>query len=72
GMAIALLTTFYGLLLAHLLYLPLARMVAAQAAERTENMNLVIEGMLKLARKRPIHEVQQLIGGADSGPRSAA
>jgi chemotaxis protein MotA len=62
GMAIALLTTFYGLMLAHLLYLPLAKMVALQAAERTENLNLTIDGMLKLARKRPIHEVQQLLG----------
>ena len=68
GMAIALLTTFYGLLLAHLLYLPFARMIASQGSERAENINLIIEGMLKLARRRPIHEVQQLVGknsGAD-------
>ncbi len=62
GMAIAPLTTFYGLMLAHLMYLPLAKMVGLQANERSENLNLVIEGMLKLARRRPIHEVQQLVG----------
>jgi len=68
GMAIALLTTFYGLLLAHLLYLPLARLVADHAQSRAANINLVVEGMLKLARKRPLHEVQELVGA----PASAA
>lgn len=62
GMAIALLTTFYGLLLSHLFYLPIARFVAEHARQRTENINLVIEGMLKLSRKRPLHEVQEIIG----------
>ncbi len=70
GMAIALLTTFYGLVLAHLIYLPIARMIAAQGAERAENINLVVEGMLKLARKRPLHEVQQMVQG-EKGSRSA-
>jgi chemotaxis protein MotA len=67
GMAIALLTTFYGLLLAHLLYLPLARLVADRGAQRAENLNLIVDGMLKIARRRPLHEVQQIIGadGAD-------
>ncbi len=62
GMAIALLTTFYGLILAHLLYLPLARLVADHAQQRADNINLVVEGMLKLARRRPLHEVQELMG----------
>ena len=62
GMAIALLTTFYGLLLAHLLYLPLARLAADHARSRAANINLVVEAMLKLSRKRPIHEVQELVG----------
>ena len=42
-------------------------MIAAQGAERSENINLVIEGMLKLARRRPIHEVQQLVHGESGG-----
>ena len=62
GMAIALLTTFYGLMLAHMLYLPISRLAASQSADRAENLNLVIEAMLKLARRRPLHEMQQLIG----------
>lgn len=60
GMAIALLTTFYGLFLAHILYLPIARMIAEHGALRAENLNLLTEGMLKLARRRPVHELQQL------------
>ena len=60
GMAIALLTTFYGLLLAHIIYLPIARMIAEHGALRAENLNLLTEGMMKLARRRPVHELQQL------------
>jgi len=60
GMAIALLTTFYGLILAHVVYLPLARMISEHGALRAENLNLTIEGMLKLARRRPLHELQKM------------
>ena len=62
GMAIALLTTFYGLLLAHLLYLPLSRLVADHAKSRAANINLVAEAMMKLNRRRPLHEVQEVLG----------
>ncbi len=62
GMAIALLTTFYGLLLAHLLYLPIARLIADRRSQRAENLNLVAETMLKIARRRPLHEIQQIVG----------
>jgi chemotaxis protein MotA len=74
GMAIALLTTFYGLMLAHLLYLPLARLVADYGVQRSQNINMVIDGMLKLSRRRPIHEVQQMLGvepSAVDGSRKA-
>lgn len=72
GMAIALLTTFYGLMLAHLLYLPIARMIRSQGDERAENLNLIIEAMLKLARRRPLHEVQQMVHGESRVPGRAA
>lgn len=62
GMAIALITTFYGLLLAHLLYLPLARLVGDHALSRAANINLTVEAMLKLSRRRPLHEIQELVG----------
>ncbi|MCG8416688.1 MAG: MotA/TolQ/ExbB proton channel family protein [Proteobacteria bacterium] len=72
GMAIALLTTFYGLILAHLFYLPLARMVATRGSQRSENINMVIEAMLKLARRRPLHEVQEVLGGTSSSTAAQA
>jgi chemotaxis protein MotA len=65
GMAIALLTTFYGLLLAHLLYLPLARLVADHGEQRSGNITLVIEGMLKLARRRPLTELRDVVDGSN-------
>lgn len=64
GMAIALLTTLYGLLLAHLIYLPLARLVADYAGQRADNINLTVDAMLKLARRRPLFELQELVGQA--------
>lgn len=67
GMAIALLTTLYGLLLAHLLYLPLSRMIADRRAQRAENLNLIADTMVKIARRRPLHEIQQAVG-AEVGP----
>lgn len=72
GMAIALLTTFYGLILAHLLYLPLARIVAERANHRAENLGLIVEGMLKLTRRRPIHEVEGVLGLTNSTTSGAA
>ncbi|MFP4599693.1 MAG: motility protein A [Persicimonas sp.] len=72
GMAIALLTTLYGLMLAHLLYLPLARLVSDFGAQRAENINLTVDAMLKLARRRPLHEVQELIGTANSPEKATA
>lgn len=71
GMAIALLTTFYGLLLAHLLYLPIARLIADRRNAKAENMNLVADVMLKVARRRPLHEIQQILGSSDRAPAGA-
>lgn len=64
GMAIALLTTFYGLLLAHLLYLPLARLIAHHQTQRAETLNIIADTMLKIARQRPLHEIQKAAGAA--------
>lgn len=70
GMAIALLTTFYGLLLAHLMYLPLSRLIADRRAQRAENLNLIADIMLKIARRRPLHEIREVVG-ANGGPGGA-
>ncbi len=72
GMAIALLTTFYGLILAHLFYLPLARLVAQQAARHAENMQLVLDGLIRVAERRPLHELQEVVGVESSSLDAAA
>ncbi len=71
GMAIALLTTLYGLLLAHLLYLPIARLISDRRAQRAENLNLIADTMLKIARHRPLHEIQQLVSNGSVGSGGA-
>jgi len=48
GMAISLLTTFYGLLLANLLFVPLAGKLAAYIQQETLGLNLIIEGVLAI------------------------
>ncbi len=60
GMAIALLTTFYGLILGHLVYLPLARIINDYASSRAQNLNLVTDAMMKIVRRRPMHEIQDV------------
>ncbi len=61
GMAIALLTTLYGLVLGHVVYLPIAKLFANYGAARASTINLILDGMLKLSRRRPIHEVREVL-----------
>jgi chemotaxis protein MotA len=65
GMAIALLTTLYGLLLGHLVYMPVARLIGELGRDRAQTMGLVTDGMLKLARQRPLHELEQVLDGGN-------
>jgi chemotaxis protein MotA len=48
GMAISLLTTFYGLLVANFLFTPLAGKLAAYIQRETLTLNIVIEGVLAI------------------------
>ncbi len=61
GMAIALLTTLYGLVLGHVVFLPLSRLVAELGQGRAETIGLVTDGMLKLARHRPVQELEEVL-----------
>jgi len=47
-MAVALLTTFYGALLANLIFLPMSAKLKRRSAEETLNMNLILEGVLSI------------------------
>ncbi|BBO77196.1 motility protein A [Desulfosarcina widdelii] len=48
GMAISLLTTFYGLLLANFLFAPLAGKLAVHIQRETVTLNIVIEGVMAI------------------------
>jgi len=50
GMATALITTFYGALLANLLFLPLAGKLGLRSKTETIQKEMVIEGLLAIAR----------------------
>ena len=50
GMATALITTFYGALLANLLFLPLAGKLALRSKKETLQKEMMIEGLLAIAR----------------------
>jgi len=47
-MAVALITTFYGSLLANLAFLPMSAKLKRRSAEETSNMNLILEGVLSI------------------------
>ncbi len=57
GMAISLLTTFYGLLLANFLFVPLAGKLNAHIQRETLRLNIVIEGVLAIRDERPALEI---------------
>lgn len=53
GFATALATTFYGLVLAYLVFTPLANRLEARAEDRVLEMRVIAEGVLLIARKVP-------------------
>ena len=52
GMATALITTFYGALLANLFFLPMAEKLMSQAGAKSTEQNLITEGVCLLAQKK--------------------
>lgn len=48
GMAVALLTTFYGALAANLFFLPMAEKLKDRSKEEVERMELIIEGIMAI------------------------
>lgn len=72
GMAVALLTTLYGLILAHGLYMPLARHVERYGKRVSVHMKLLERGMLAIAAGRPLHDLRLLSGDGEAEPAPAA
>ncbi len=61
AMAVALITTFYGALLANVVFLPLATKLEARSAQELEQKNLLMEGLLSIhAGDNPRILVQKL------------
>ena len=52
GMATALITTFYGALLANLFFLPMAEKLNSQIGNKSTEQNLITEGVCLLAQKK--------------------
>ncbi len=68
AMAVALLTTFYGALLAYLVFLPLADKLSERARQEQINREIVIQGLLSiLAGHHPRLVEARLLGLLDPG-----
>ncbi len=77
SMALALLCTLYGLLLANAVYQPLARHIRTHAAVVTEEAKLVTRGLVLAAEGKPLADVRRLFDtggapGAASAPPNLA
>jgi len=66
SMALALLCTLYGLVLANGLYQPLARMVHAYSLTSSEDARLLTRALALLAEGKPIADVRNLFGSPAS------
>lgn len=53
GMATAMMTTFYGLLLGYLLFLPIAVKLERRIEERVVLMTVIMEGLILVSKKTP-------------------
>ena len=53
AMSIALITTFYGAVLANLFFLPFAEKISSRNKENTVCGELIIEGLLIIHQKKP-------------------
>jgi chemotaxis protein MotA len=60
SMALALLCTLYGLVLANALYQPLGRMVHAHSLASSEDARLLTRALALLAEGKPIADVRNL------------
>src|SRR5207248_787419 len=66
SMALALLCTLYGLLLANGLYQPLARLVHAHSLVAAEEARLVTRALTLIASGKPVADVRNLFTGREA------
>ena len=71
GMALALLTTFYGLLFAYFLFLPLAKKVSEHTKAEATLLNVILEGLMGIAEQKNAksisHRLQSYLGVERAG-----
>lgn len=72
SMALALLCTLYGLVLANAVYQPLARMVHSLMAAQLEEARLLTRGLVLVAENKPLSDVRKLFTSALTGEGEAA
>lgn len=65
GMAVAMITTLYGLILQHCLYTPIARKVDTYGRRLTVNLRLLERGLVAIATGRPLHDLRLLAGESE-------
>ena len=71
GMALALLTTFYGLLFAYFLFLPLAKKVSEHTKAEATLLKVILEGLMGIAEQKNAksisHRLQSYLGVERAG-----
>ncbi|MEA3286141.1 MAG: MotA/TolQ/ExbB proton channel family protein [Candidatus Marinimicrobia bacterium] len=73
GMGIALVTTFYGVLLANLLFIPIAGKLKARSDEEVHSLNIIKAGILSIhAKEHPLIMREKLLTFVDKETRKAA
>lgn len=73
GMGIALVTTFYGVLLANLLFIPIAGKLKTRSDEEVHSLNIIKAGILSIhSKEHPLIMREKLLTFVDKDTRRAA
>lgn len=73
GMGIALVTTFYGVLLANLLFIPIAGKLKARSDEEVHSLNIIKAGILSIhSKEHPLIMREKLLTFVDKDTRKNA
>jgi chemotaxis protein MotA len=73
GMGIALVTTFYGVLLANLLFIPIAGKLKTRTDEEVHTLNIIKAGILSIhSKEHPLIMREKLLTFVDKDTRKAA
>jgi chemotaxis protein MotA len=71
GMAVALITTMYGVLLANLVFKPMALRVERLAEWRIESLRIILEGVLLMNERRSPTAIRETLRSLVDAPTDA-